>query len=461
MSNIASPSLQIKTDINEILKADATRQDAAFFVTPVGFDATATVQPPRLAAVILDISVSMKGAKIQAAVEGACAFLDAMLKSPQNYVAVYLFGSSKHRLFHPALATPQNIEAAKHALRQKLPALEGSTQTAGGLQLFREDYCALAKAGKVTEGFAGLLTDGDYGDRVSVGEELVAYQGLAKQGQILRVLARGVGTDWEMDKLRLISDGTGSAPPVVLANPSEVKADFEGMVAQAASQALSGVTMVIQKFNMGDILDIAVRSPVSLDLENACSKEGEKFIRVNLGSWDAETRLFYLAFEVARPSNAPAVMAAKIWFEYKVGGQLVKSDPFPIKAQWARNSEEASLSQRVTRGVKVAQGIEGSQRRMREAGDLLKGGNTRGASDILGDLVKTAHEDGDIDLLEQLKEFVEILDAATGKVKLKNTDAATGMKINAGSSVRRTRAVAAPTAAPADTTAAAATTTQS
>jgi hypothetical protein len=456
---MSNPVLKIEPDFNSLLRPGATRQDVSFFVTPVGFDAKSAVQPARLAAAIIDISGSMDGAKIHAAFAGAAAFLEAMKASPRNYFAVYLFGKGKYRLIHPTQATESEIRKAQAVLADKLKqlvnnnGLEGSTNTAGGMQLVREDFNSLCDQGKVTEGFAALLTDGDYGDSAAVSDEISSYQAMAKKGRILKILARGVGTEWAVSKLRIITDGTLSPPPVVLANPNEVKADFEGIVKEAASQALSGVTMVIQRFNMGEIMEIGVRTPVNLDLSTACTNEGEKNIRVNLGSWDAETRLFYLAFEVNQPGNAPAIMAAKIWFEYLIGSQKVTTEPLAIKAQWARDAHEETLSQRVTRGVKLAQGIEGSQRRMREASELAKGGNIKAATDILGDLVKNAHADGDQGLIDQLKEFVDIEDAATGKVKFKaGTDAAAIMKLDTKSSVRRVRptgdAAAAPAAEP-------------
>lgn len=457
---MSNPVLKIEPDFNSLLRPGATRQDVSFFVTPVGFDSKSAVQPARLAAGVIDISGSMEGnGKIYAAFAGAAAFLDAMKSSPRNYFAIYLFGKGKYRLIHPTQATEENIRKAQAILAEKLKqlvrdsyaGLEGSTNTAGGLQLVREDFNSLCDQGKVTEGFAALLTDGDYGDTAAVSDEISAYQAMTKKGRILKILARGVGTEWAVSKLRVITEGTLSPPPVVLANPNEVKADFEAIVKEAASQALSGVTMVIQRFNMGEIMEIGVRTPVNLDLSTACTNEGEKNIRVNLGSWDAETRLFYLAFEVNQPGNAPAIMAAKIWFEYMIGSQKVTTDPLAIKAQWARDAHEETLSQRVTRGVKLAQGIEGSQRRMREASELAKNGNVKAATDILGDLVKNAHADGDQGLIDQLKEFVDIEDAAAGKVKFKaGTDAAAIMKLDTKSSVRRVRPTGDAAAAPAD-----------
>lgn len=451
MSNNANTAiLKIESSMNPMLKAGATRQDASFFVTPVGFDGAATIVPSRLKSVIIDISGSMAGNKINAAFEGAKAFLDALLVSPKDYFSVYLFGKGKYRLIHPTEVSEANIRKAKAELDRKLnelvrtDGLEGNTYTSGGMQLFREDFESLHRAGKVTEALAALLTDGDYSDHSAVKDEIVAYQNNAKAGKVAKIYARGVGTDWKVDLLRLITDGTLSAPPVLVVNPSDIKTDFQAILAEAAAQKLSGVTMVIQKFNMGEVLEIGVRAPVNLDLASAVVNEGEKKIKVNLGSWDNETRLFYLAFEVSQPGNAPAIMAAKIWFEYMIGGTKVSTEAEALKVtcQWARNSEEATLSQRVARGVKLAQGIEGSQRRIREAAALGQKGDIAGASNIVRDLLVDFANDPDNGpgLIEQLKEFIDIEDAATGKFKFKaGVDAAAFMKLDTKSSVRRVR----------------------
>jgi hypothetical protein len=459
---MTAPSLKIELDTNQILKPGATRQDVAFFVTPEGMEGVGTQNlAVEAAAIILDISASMRGDKLTAAVKGGIVAVNAMSHSPKPFIVFgYVFGTDKRRIFGPFLSTDDAaVEAAKRSLNGVLRGeLEGSTHTAGVLQLFRQDVVALPRlmpqAPKVTSGFAMLLTDGDYQDERDVRGELEHYKNLAKQGISLKIHARGVGVDWEVEKLRLITAATLSPPPKVLEDPSAISADFQSIVLENSQFRLSGVKLVVQRFNMGKILEVGVSGGAAgnQDLSARHIVVNEKVIEFPYEFDDTETRLFYLACEVNQPGNAPAVMCCKIWFEYQIGGQIVRTEPLSVIAKWAVTPAEQTLSQRVARGVRLAKGGQESERRMREASQLAQQGNTKDALAILAELVRQAQEDSDEGLLTALQVFVTI--AADGTVSLKGTDRATMMRLDAASSVRRVRAPSAigvaPTGAGAD-----------
>jgi len=480
------PELEIKPSINPNLKPTDTVMPVAIYVTPRNFDGSvALVQPVRLASLILDISASMKGDKIEKTKLAAEAFVNAIPET--DYFSIIAFGRTGSRVYPtkgaPVKATPANKAAAKAAIKA-IAANEGNTKVSYGMSQLREDFNALQKLG-VVEGYAGLLTDGenDGGDGVfletgavneegrpigqvteRVATELALYRELRDHTtapRSLRILPRAVGVSehdgdaWRKvyNLLEAIADQTmAGSEAKALGRPDQLKADFEELAQQSAKNILSGVKLVIRTQNNVKLVEAGITAPVEIPLlkEVKEREEGQSTIReVALGPWDDETRLFYFELDVGAikpPPPVDTVVACIAWFEYTMGGQVYKTPAEKVFAKWT-TLQTMSLSQHVAAGVREAQGIKGSQRRKRDAAQFIEAAqkgenvaeNTESARIIFADLVKAAHEAGDAVELEALAQFVDIKDAATGDVKLKAISASMAVQVISNSKVREVR----------------------
>ncbi|MFC5956285.1 VWA domain-containing protein [Streptomyces pratens] len=237
--------------------------------------------------------------------------------------------------------------------------------------------------------------------------------------------ARGVGTDWEVKEVTAIASGLlGSAD--IVADPAGLADDFTRMMETAMGKEVADVAL-----RLWTPLGAAVRfvkqvAPTVEELTGRRTEAGPRAGDYPLGSWGDESRDYHVCVEVPAADVGREMLAARLSLiipqpagasagsgaegAQKLGAQgLVRAvwtddmaSSTSINPQVAHYTGQAELAQVIQQGL-----------------DLRKAGDFDGATSKLGRAVQLASVSGNADTAKLLAKVVDVVDAATGTVRLK------------------------------------------
>lgn len=101
------------------------------------------------------------------------------------------------------------------------------------------------------------------------------------------------------------------------------------------------------------------------------------------------------------------------------GGWTELEDKAPQGRLFATWTNDASLSSRIDKHVAHYTGQNDLAKAIVDGLDLRERGDEAGATQLLGRAVKIAHESRNAEMTQRLQKVVDVMDAATGTVKLK------------------------------------------
>jgi hypothetical protein len=374
--------------------------------------------------IIVDCSSSMHEpkSKIIQARQATEAAIDAIRDS----VAFAVIAGTDHaRVVYPAnggmaIADSRTKAAAKRAARH-LRAVGG---TAIGSWLLLARHLFLTRSDDLRH--AILLTDGQNGEPTRLGQAIDQCVGLFSCD------CRGVGTDWKVDELREIATkllGTVDIVP----EASGLVGDFEAMMTASMAKEVADVRLRVWAPNHATVRFVKQVAPTVEDLTGRRKEVDPQVGDYPTGAWAAnESRDYHICVDVRPAAIGHEMLAARI--------SLTQDSEFGprtfgkglIRAVWTDDEE---MSTRINRHVAHYTGQAELAQAIQDGIEARKAGDEDKAVASLGRAVALAHESGNEESARLLAKVADVIDPATGTIRLKATIAdADEMALNTRSS---------------------------
>jgi hypothetical protein len=306
-----------------------------------------------------------------------------------------------------AVADPATRDQAKQALRR----LSAGGGTAIGTWLRLADRLLASADVEIRHGI--LLTDGR-NEHESPEDLRAALDACAGR---FTCDARGVGTDWEVKEVTAIASALLGTADIV-ADPAALSADFTQIMEATMGKEVADVALRLWTPVGTQIKFVKQVAPTVVDLTDRRTEAGPRAGDYPTGSWGDESRDYHVCVEVPPASLGQEMLAARVSLvvpqsdgsAQNLGAQgLVKAvwtddmtASTSINPQVAHYTGQAELAQVIQQGL-----------------DARKAGDIDGATAKLGRAVQLASASGNADTAKLLAKVVDVVDAATGTVRLK------------------------------------------
>ncbi|MGW2743822.1 vWA domain-containing protein [Streptomyces sp. NPDC001450] len=424
MANFAkshAPQFSVDVYQNEYLPEGGREVNAIVTVTATGGGTTGTAVaapvfapgrgPSAAVAIMVDCSGSMDypPTKMRNARDATAAAIDT-LRDGTHFAVIG--GTHVAKEVYPgsgrlAVADARTREEAKQALRR----LSAGGGTAIGTWLRLADRLLSSADVAIRHGI--LLTDGR--NEHESPEDLRAA--LDECAGRFTCDARGVGTDWEVKEVTGIASALLGTADIV-ADPAGLAADFTRMMETAMGKEVADVALRVWTPVGTTIRFVKQVAPTVEELTGRRTEAGPRAGDYPTGSWGDESRDYHLCVEVPAAGLGQEMLAARVSLvipqadgtAQNLGAQglvrAVWTDDMTastsINPQVAHYTGQAELAQAIQQGL-----------------DLRKAGDFDGATAKLGRAVQLASASGNADTAKLLAKVVDVVDAATGTVRLK------------------------------------------
>ncbi|MFH8792524.1 VWA domain-containing protein [Streptomyces sp. NPDC017941] len=366
--------------------------------------------PDAAIAIMVDCSGSMDypPTKMRGARDATAAAVDAVRDGVHFAV---IGGTHVAKEIYPgagrlAVASPQTRAQAKEALR-KLSAGGG---TAIGTWLRLADRLLATADVSIRHGI--LLTDGrnEHESPEDLRASLDACAGR------FTCDARGVGTDWEVKEVTAIASALlGSAD--IVADPAGLAADFTHMMEAAMGKEVADVSLRLWTPMGVEIMFVKQVAPTVEELTDRRTEAGPRAGDYPTGSWGDESRDYHVCVRVPGAELGQEMLAARVSLVVPAADGTVQTlSQGLVRAVWTDDmASSTSINPQVahyTGQAELAQAIQ-------QGLDARKSGDFDGATAKLGRAVQLASASGNEDTAKLLSKVVDVVDAATGTVRLK------------------------------------------
>jgi uncharacterized protein YegL len=243
--------------------------------------------------------------------------------------------------------------------------------------------------------------------------------------------SRGVGEDWSGSELRTIASallGTADGLP----DPTGLTADFTAMTEHAMGKAVADVSLRVWTPAGATIQFVKQAFPHVEDLTARRREVSARIGEYPLGAWGAESRDYHVSVKVNPGGVGEEMLAARISI---VAADEVLAQSL-VLASW---TDDTALSTRInprvahyTGQAELAEAIQDGLA-ARDAGDIET------ATSKLGRAVQLAEETGHEDTAKLLAKVVDVVDARTGTVRLRQKVAAVDAELANVRSVKTIR----------------------
>ncbi|MGW1187327.1 vWA domain-containing protein [Streptomyces sp. NPDC002559] len=420
------PQFSVEVYQNEYLPEGGREVNAIVTVTSTGGGTTGrvplsggTVPSPRVpgqpsgAAVVImvDCSGSMDypPTKMRNARDATAAAIDT-LRDGTSFAVIG--GTHVAKEVYPgngrlAVADAQTRAQAKGALR----ALSAGGGTAIGTWLKLADR--LLGAADVTIRHGILLTDGR-NEHESPQDLRAALDACAGR---FTCDARGVGTDWEVKEVTSVASALLGTADIV-ADPAGLAADFTRMMENAMGKEVADVALRLWTPVGVEIQFVKQVAPSVVDLTDRRTEASPRAGDYPTGSWGDESRDYHVCVRVPQAGIGQEMLASRV--------SLVLPDPSGgvpqtlsqglVRAVW---TEDMAASTSINPQVAHYTGQAELAQVIQQGLDARKSGDYDGATAKLGRAVQLASASGNEDTAKLLSKVVDVVDAATGTVRLK------------------------------------------
>jgi von Willebrand factor type A domain/von Willebrand factor type A C-terminal domain len=397
-------NFRAETYQNEYLATGATHVDALVSVTASDTgDASHAHETAELVMVDVSGSMNFPRTKIKSAITATCAAVDCIR---DGVLFAVIAGTDEARVVYPSdeklvAASPTTRQHAKDKIRK----VKAGGGTAIGSWLGKA--CALLADHDGCMAHALLLTDGE--NQNETPEELVAV--VAECEGVFQCDCRGVGADWVASELRTIASGLLGTVEAIR-EPGDLAADFAATMERAMSRGTGNVALRVWT-PVGARVDLVQQvSPTIEELTHRRSDVSDREGDYPTGAWSDETREYHVSIEVPAREIGDEMLAGRI--------KLVVNDEVEsearIRAIWtddaARSTQVNAELAHYTGQAQYASAIDGAYA-------ARKDGDPDLATHLFGQAVAIASQIGDTVRLQDLAKVVDIDDAATGTVRLK------------------------------------------
>ena len=305
-----------------------------------------------------------------------------------------------------AVADERTRTEAKHAVR-RLQA-NGGTAIGQWLRLANQIF----QSCPATLRHAILLTDGE--NQHEKPEQLA--EAIALCEGTFRCDCRGVGTDWKVGELRKISTALLGTVDIV-PDPAGLAADFEEMMRGAMSKQLPDVMLRVWTPQTAVPKFVKQVAPAIAELTDRRVSSGAQAGDYPTGAWaPGESRDYHVGIKVTAADIGQEMLAGRV--------SLVATSPSGdqvlgqglIRATW---TEDEALSTRINPRIAHYTGQAELAAAIQEGLEASKQGDEETATARLGRAVALAHQAGNEDTARLLAKVVDVVDEATGTVRLK------------------------------------------
>ncbi|MFF9215436.1 vWA domain-containing protein [Streptomyces viridosporus] len=229
--------------------------------------------------------------------------------------------------------------------------------------------------------------------------------------------ARGVGTDWEVKEVTAVASALLGTADIV-ADPAGLAADFTRMMETAMGKEVADVSLRLWSPVGSTVRFVKQVAPTVEELTDRRTEAGPRAGDYPLGSWGDESRDYHVCVEVPPAQLGQEMLAARISLVIPQpdGGAQSLGAQGLVRAVWTDDlAASTSINPQVAHYTGQAELAEVIQ----EGLDLRKAGDVGGATAKLGRAVQLASVSGNADTAKLLAKVVDVVDAATGTVRLK------------------------------------------
>ncbi len=411
---------------NQYLPAGGTVVDAVVTVTASGGTLRPGSAPPSAAQVIMiDCSGSMANpvTKIAEAKKATMAAIDTLR---DGVAFAVVSGRNEADMVYPhqpmlVPASPQTRNEAKFAV-SRLSAAGG---TAIGRWLAMANMLFAGNPAEVKH--AILLTDGR--NQHETAEQLAATL-RACEGRFI-CDARGVGADWVANELMAVASTLlGSADG--LPDPAELVEEFRTMTEAAMGKGMAEVALRLWTPAGAKLRFVKQAFPHVEDLSGRRVEVSPRVGDYPTGAWGAESRDYHVSVEVAPGGLGEEMLAARVSL---VSGDQVLAQG-RVLATW---TDDTALSTRINPRVAHYTGQAELAEAIQQGLAAREAGDVETATAKLGRAVQLAEETGRDDTAKLLGKVVDVIDAGTGTVRLKQKVAGVDAELASVRSVKTVR----------------------
>ncbi|WP_019631837.1 VWA domain-containing protein [Actinomadura atramentaria] len=396
------PEFRLTVDQNPYLPAGGREMHAVLGVRSLGGG-----RPAEAAQVIvLDTSGSMTyGGKLRAAKRAALTALDT-IRDGVHFAVVG--GANQPRMIYPP--SPERLVRmdgrSRARAKDAVEAMDAKGGTAIGTWLLFAHKLLAARPDAVRH--ALLLTDGK--NQHETADELGRALDRCAGGFTCHAL--GVGTDWAVAELRRISSVL-LGEFLDVAEPDDLEQRFRELTETAMAKEVPDVALRVWTPQHARLRFVKQMAPVLDDLTARGVPSGRQTVDYPLGAWGAEEREYHLCVEVPPGGVGRRMRAA--WAKLLLpGGEAAASGD--VLAEWTDDVGRATLiNGRVARHTDQAELAEAVQ----EGLAARREGDEETATARLGRAVVLARQVGNEQVADLLDRVVDVLDAASGTVRLK------------------------------------------
>lgn len=408
MSGSAAARFRVDVDQNPYLPVGGTEVHAIVGVTAEADPGGAVPHHRGQAAevVIVDGSGSMYGTKMVAAKRAARAAVDA-LRDGVHFAVV--LGTSAAATVYP---TAGGTVPADARTRAEAKTAVGTMDAAGGTRMstwLAEAERLFAPFGDGALKHAILLTDGRNNE-----PESGFLPALQRCSGMFICDCRGVGTDWQVDELRRIASAL-LGDVGFIRDPEDMPADFRALAERAMGKAVADVALRLWTPKGAAVRFVKQVAPDVEDLTGRAAPSGPQSADYPLGSWGDESRDYHLCIEV--PAGPMGRQLRAGWVKVVVpsaGDEVLASAN--VLAEWT--GDEAASTEINERVAHYTGQVELS-RAIQEGLQARRDGDGETATARLGRAVALAHASGNEASARLLGQVVDVVDPATGTVRLK------------------------------------------
>jgi hypothetical protein len=400
-----APGFTVDVDQNIYLPAGGSQVDAILTVTADGEVTGPAPASDVLEMIIVDCSTSMTGEKIRSAQRATIAAI-AELRDGVCFTVI-MGNHAATQIFPPGGGTATADAGTRAEAAQLVRRLRADGGTAIGRWLTLAAHTAEAHPGGIKH--AILLTDGQNGEPES-------HFATALDGALGRFTCdcRGVGTDWRVDELRRVSSALLGTIDIV-ADPANLSADFQAVMGAAMGKSVADVALRLWTPRTARVRFLKQVGPTVEDLTERRTDAGPLRGDYPLGSWGAESREYHVQIELTPGAVGDEVLATRVSL-LRSGSDEVLGQGL-VRAVW---TDDAALSSRISRGVAHYTGQAELAAAIQEGVAAHQAGDRTTATARLGRAVALAAASGNDDTAKLLEEVVEVIDAPSGTVRLRD-----------------------------------------
>jgi VWA domain-containing protein len=202
----------------------------------------------------------------------------------------------------------------------------------------------------------------------------------------------------------------------IVPDPAGLAADFEAMMQASMAKEVADIALRIWTPQHATVRFVKQVAPAVEDLTARRAQAAPQAGDYPTGAWGAESRDYHICVDVEPGAAGQEMLAARVSLILSTasGPQILGRGL--VRAIW---TEDEALSTRISRHVAHYTGQAELAQAIQDGLEARKAGDEDTAAARLGRAVALAHESGNEDTANLLANVVDVIDPATGTIRLK------------------------------------------